>query len=46
VAGVDEARQELEEVVDFLKHPKEYCRPGAHIPEPAIRSLTADLRRE
>ncbi|MBA4178010.1 MAG: cell division protein FtsH [Leptothrix sp. (in: Bacteria)] len=33
VAGVDEARQELEEVVDFLKHPREYGRLGAHIPK-------------
>ena len=33
VAGVDEARIELEEVVDFLKHPKEYGRLGAHIPK-------------
>ena len=33
VAGVDEARHELEEVVDFLKHPKEYGRLGAHIPK-------------
>ncbi|MCC6250547.1 MAG: ATP-dependent zinc metalloprotease FtsH [Rubrivivax sp.] len=33
VAGVDEARQELEEVVDFLKHPQEYGRLGAHIPK-------------
>lgn len=33
VAGVDEARSELEEVVDFLKHPKEYGRLGAHIPK-------------
>jgi cell division protease FtsH len=33
VAGVDEARQELQEVVDFLKHPKEYGRLGAHIPK-------------
>jgi len=32
VAGVDEARTELAEVVDFLKHPKEYGRLGAHIP--------------
>ncbi|MEI8170644.1 MAG: ATP-dependent zinc metalloprotease FtsH [Rhodoferax sp.] len=33
VAGVDEARHELEEVVDFLKHPFEYGRLGAHIPK-------------
>ncbi len=33
VAGVDEARYELEEVVDFLKHPQEYSRLGAHIPK-------------
>ncbi len=33
VAGVDEARFELEEVVDFLKHPQEYSRLGAHIPK-------------
>jgi cell division protease FtsH len=33
VAGVDEARHELEEVVDFLKHPQEYSRLGAHIPK-------------
>ena len=33
VAGVDEARHELEEVVDFLKHPQEYGRLGAHIPK-------------
>jgi cell division protease FtsH len=32
VAGVDEARAELAEVVDFLKHPQQYGRLGAHIP--------------
>ncbi len=32
VAGVDEAKRELEEVVDFLKRPQEYGRLGAHIP--------------
>ncbi len=33
VAGVDEAKQELAEVIDFLKHPQEYGRLGAHIPK-------------
>ncbi len=33
VAGVDEAKQELVEVVDFLRHPKDYGRLGAHIPK-------------
>ena len=33
VAGVDEAKHELQEVVDFLKHPPEYGRLGAHIPK-------------
>ena len=33
VAGVDEAKQELQEVVDFLKHPEDYGRLGAHIPK-------------
>ena len=33
VAGVDEAKEDLKEVVDFLKHPQEYGRLGAHIPK-------------
>lgn len=33
VAGVDEAKDELKEIIDFLKNPKEYTRLGAHIPK-------------
>jgi len=33
VAGVAEAKEELEEVVDFLKHPSKYTAMGAKIPK-------------
>ncbi len=33
VAGVDEAKKELEEVVDFLKHPDKYTKVGARTPK-------------
>ncbi|HEY9028252.1 MAG TPA: ATP-dependent zinc metalloprotease FtsH, partial [Burkholderiaceae bacterium] len=32
VAGIDEAKAELEEVVQFLQHPQEFGRLGARIP--------------
>jgi len=33
VGGMNEAKQELEEIVDFLKHPKKYRRVGARTPK-------------
>jgi cell division protease FtsH len=33
VAGVDEAKHELEEVVDFLKNPDKYTKVGARTPK-------------
>ncbi len=33
VAGVEEAKEELEEIVDFLKHPSKYTAMGAKIPK-------------
>src|SRR6266404_2500282 len=33
VAGVDEAKKELEEIVDFLKHPAKYRAMGARTPK-------------
>lgn len=33
VGGMDEAKKELEEIVDFLKNPKKYTRVGARTPK-------------
>jgi cell division protease FtsH len=33
VAGVDEAKEELQEIVDFLKNPEQYSRLGGRMPK-------------
>jgi cell division protease FtsH len=38
VAGIDEAKAELSEVVDFLKQPDRYRKLGAHIPHGVLLS--------
>jgi cell division protease FtsH len=38
VAGIDEAEDELVEIVDFLKHPDKYSRLGARIPRGVLLS--------
>ncbi len=36
VAGMDESKSELVEIVDFLKHPKKYTKMGAKIPRGVV----------
>jgi cell division protease FtsH len=38
VAGIDEAKEELSEVVDFLRHPEKYQRLGGRIPHGVLLS--------
>ena len=36
VAGIDEAKEELEEIVEFLRDPQKYSRLGGQIPKGAL----------
>ena len=38
VAGIDEAKEELTEIVDFLKTPDKYLKLGARIPRGVLLS--------
>ena len=38
VAGIDEAKEELSEVVDFLRHPDKYVKLGGRIPHGVLLS--------
>src|SRR5207237_5838314 len=38
VAGIDEAKEELTEVVDFLRHPEKYRKLGGRIPHGVLLS--------
>ncbi len=38
VAGIEEAKEELAEVVDFLRNPEKYRKLGAHIPRGVLLS--------
>ena len=44
IAGSDEAKQDLEEVVEFLKFPKKFAGMGARIPKGRIAGRSSRYR--
>jgi len=46
VAGIDEAKDELEEIVEFLRNPQKFSRLGGKIPKGAllVRAVLHDFR--
>ncbi|NBX51739.1 ATP-dependent zinc metalloprotease FtsH, partial [bacterium] len=43
IAGIDYAKKELQEVVDFLKNPEKYTRVGAKIPKGVLLAAGSGL---
>ena len=46
VAGEDEAKQELQEILEFLKNPTKFTRLGAKIPKGSSTSRPAGHRKD
>ena len=44
VAGLKEEKEELEEIVNFLKNPQRYIQVGARIPKGVLRGRTSGNR--